>query len=251
MIDLNGMILRDEYQKPIHDLTVEHCKSSLEPAIVAASVGAGKTLSIAAMAKHVNDLGGSVLVVSRQGEIIESNSKMAWKCGLKNSVYSASLNSKSTFYPVIFGTEGTISRSLNTDFRDRKFNLLLIDECFTPETLILTDYGYFKISDPAIKNKKIACFNESTGEIEFDYPVNVWSNGVKSVSRVRLTNGKYIECTKNHKIYAGNYWTKAQNLLGGQTITSIDLSAGIMKRLFRASAAVAKMLLLKMARALH
>ena len=128
MVSLNGVTLRPEYQIPMHEASVKHCKESLDPVIIDASVGAGKTVNIAALAKHVNDLGGSVLVVSRQGEIIESNSKMAWRCGLKNSVYSASLGTKSTFYPVIFGTEGTISRSLTTDFKDRKFDLMLIDE---------------------------------------------------------------------------------------------------------------------------
>jgi len=245
------MILRDEYQMPIHELTVKHCKESLDPAIVAASVGAGKTINIAALAKHVASLGGSVLVLARQGELVNQNSKMAWKCGLKNSVFSASLNTKSTFYPVVFGTEGTVARSLTSDFKAKKFDIILIDECFTPDTLILTDCGYLKISDPVIKNKRIACLNELTGEIEFDYPINVWSNGVKSISRVRMTNGDYIECTKNHKIYAGNCWVKAQSLHGGQSITSIDLSSNTIKRLFRASAAVVKMLLLKMALGLH
>ena len=129
MIDLNGMILRDEYQMPIHELTVKHCKESLDPAIVAASVGAGKTINIAALAKHVASLGGSVLVLARQGELVNQNSKMAWKCGLKNSVFSASLNTKSTFYPVVFGTEGTVARSLTSDFKAKKFDLILIDEC--------------------------------------------------------------------------------------------------------------------------
>ena len=129
MIDLNGMGLRDEYQLPIHNESVQHCKQSNDPVVISASVGAGKTINIAALAKHVSSLGGSVLVLARQGELIEQNSKMAWRCGLKNSVFSASLNSKNTFYPVIFGTEGTIARSLTTDFKDRKFNLILIDEC--------------------------------------------------------------------------------------------------------------------------
>lgn len=128
MIDLNGIALRDEYQQPIHEITVQHCKHSIDPAIVSASVGSGKTVNIAAMAKHVVDLGGSVLVLARQGELVEQNSKMAWKCGLKNSIFSASLGTKSTFYPAVFGTEGTISRSLTTDFKNKKFDLILIDE---------------------------------------------------------------------------------------------------------------------------
>ena len=97
MINLNGIKLREEYQTPIHEASLSHMRESFDPVVISASVGAGKTVNIAALAKHVNDAGGSVLVLSRQGEIIETNSKMAWKCGLKNSVFSASLNSKSRF----------------------------------------------------------------------------------------------------------------------------------------------------------
>ena len=139
MINLNGIKLREEYQLPIHEASLHHMRESFDPVVISASVGAGKTVNIAALAKHVNDAGGSVLVLSRQGEIIETNSKMAWKCGLKNSVFSASLNSKSTFYPVVFGTEGTVSRSLDTDFKDRKFNVILIDECHMLDHVDLAD----------------------------------------------------------------------------------------------------------------
>lgn len=139
MINLNGIKLRKEYQLPIHEASLSHMRESFDPVVISASVGAGKTVNIAALAKHVNDAGGSVLILSRQGEIIETNSKMAWKCGLKNSVFSASLNSKSTFYPVVFGTEGTVSRSLDTDFKDRKFNVILIDECHMLDHVDLSD----------------------------------------------------------------------------------------------------------------
>ena len=62
--------LRPEYQQPIHDVTIAHCKESSEPAFIHASVGSGKTLSIGAMAAHVSGLGGRVLVIARTGEHI-------------------------------------------------------------------------------------------------------------------------------------------------------------------------------------
>jgi DNA repair protein RadD len=139
LIDLNGIELREEYQLPIHSASLQHCKESFDAVVIAASVGAGKTVNIAALAKQVSSVGGSVLVLARQGELIEQNSKMAWRCGLKNSVFSASLNSKSTFYPVVFGTEGTVARSLDTDFKDRKFNVILIDECHMVDHVDLLD----------------------------------------------------------------------------------------------------------------
>ena len=88
--------LRDDYQLPIHIATIEHCKKSNEPAYVTASVGAGKSINIAFMCKHVTEKGGKVLVLSRQGEIISQNADDAWAIGVKTSIFSASLGKKST-----------------------------------------------------------------------------------------------------------------------------------------------------------
>jgi len=120
--------LRD-YQQKAHDATIEHCKNSKEPAFIGCTVGGGKTVLIAAIAKHVSEKGGKVLVLARQGELVEQGSLTGWECGIKNSVYSASLNKKSTYYPVIYGTEGTVQRSLETTFNDFKFSVILVDEC--------------------------------------------------------------------------------------------------------------------------
>lgn len=104
-------------------------RTCIEPAIVSASVGAGKTVNIAALAKHMSDAGAEVLVLASQGELIEQNAAMARKCGLKLSVYSSALKSKSAFYPAVFGTRGTIVNSLTKDFKDKKIHTILIDEC--------------------------------------------------------------------------------------------------------------------------
>ena len=125
----NQIELRPEYQQPIQDVTLNHLRESNEPAFVSASVGSGKTVNIGAVAAHVASIGGRVLVIARTGELVDQNSKMAWKMGVKNSVYSASLNTKSTFYPVVFASEGTLCRSLDTQFKDTPFNVILIDEC--------------------------------------------------------------------------------------------------------------------------
>lgn len=130
--------LRQEYQQPAHDATIAHCKSSTEPAFHSMSVGAGKTINIAFAAKNTADKGGRVLVLARQGELIAQNAEDYVAIGGKCSIFSASLNMKSTYYPVIFGTEGTVNRSLATDFNGAPtatgkakgwFDLILIDEC--------------------------------------------------------------------------------------------------------------------------
>ena len=121
--------LRQEYQLPIHIATVEHCRASNEPAYVSASVGAGKTINIGFMAKHVVDKGDKALVLARQGELIEQNANDAWAIGVKTSIFSASLGKKSTVFNCVMGTEGTVANHLLDVFSNWLPDCILIDEC--------------------------------------------------------------------------------------------------------------------------
>lgn len=121
--------LRKEYQVPCHEITLNHARAYTGPAYVNHTVGAGKTIQIAFFAKHCIDKGARVLVLARQGELIDQNSLDAWEIGLKNSIFSASLGKRSTYYPCVMGTEGTVGRALDAEFKDKPFNIILIDEC--------------------------------------------------------------------------------------------------------------------------
>lgn len=131
--DLGPVILRDEYQFPAHIDTVEYCKNYEAPGVIDMSVGAGKTIMIGALAKHVTDKGGKVLVLARTAELIEQNSSDAWLMGCKNSIFSSGLGQKSISMPCVMGTEGTVVNYLNTHFTKSNNTfvpaLLLIDEC--------------------------------------------------------------------------------------------------------------------------
>lgn len=124
-----GKITPRQYQWDAYTATGEHIRASTEPAFVEASVGAGKTIMIAMVCKRAQDVGMSALVLARQGELVEQNAEELWKLGVKNSIYSASLNKKSTTYPIICGTEGTVARALDTELKEYAPDFLLIDEC--------------------------------------------------------------------------------------------------------------------------
>lgn len=99
------------------------------PIIVSASVSSGKSVMLAECAKAVQDAkierdaaAGKdhapvfILVIQRQSLLCSQNSDEAWKSNVKNSVFSASLNRKSTAFKVVYATEGTIARAL-TQYR--------------------------------------------------------------------------------------------------------------------------------------
>lgn len=132
--------LRD-YQIEAHEATIENIRKMFreykeycgiikpKPFIVTASVGAGKSILIGALASHVQSVGWKMMVISRQGEIIDQNSDALWLCDVKNSIYSASIGRKSTHYPVVCGTEGTIANDLMSKFVDWVPDVIAIDEC--------------------------------------------------------------------------------------------------------------------------
>lgn len=124
-----GTITPRDYQWQTYEKTGEHIRTSKEPAFVHASVGAGKTIMIAMICKRCQDVGMSAMVLARQGELIEQNSDELWRLGVKNSIFSASLNKKSTLFPIICGTEGTVARALDGQLDSYAPDFLLIDEC--------------------------------------------------------------------------------------------------------------------------
>lgn len=93
------------------------------PIVVNASVSSGKSIMIAEIAKIVREAALArakpatvlVMVVQRQGELCAQNSEAAWSIGLKNSIFSASCGGrKSTHYQVVYATEGTLARALES-----------------------------------------------------------------------------------------------------------------------------------------
>lgn len=138
-----GEIEPRPYQWLVYEKTAEVIRKfgkQPKPSYVTASVGAGKTIMIAMIARRFQDMGWEGLVIARQGEIIEQDAEELWNLSVKNSLFSASLGRKAYSYPLIAGTEGTIinslfdktaddgavTKSLLSDFTPR---YILIDEC--------------------------------------------------------------------------------------------------------------------------
>ena len=120
-----GEIEPRPYQWLVYEKTAEVIRrfgKDPKPSFVTASVGAGKTIMIAMIARRFQDMGWEGLVIARQGEIIEQDAEELWNLSVKNSLFSAALGRKSTAYPLIAGTEGTIINGL-FDKKDESGNI--------------------------------------------------------------------------------------------------------------------------------
>lgn len=82
---------------------------NLAPGLIEAPTGAGKSFIVGALAKTIHEASGKrILCIQPNKELTEQNHSKYLLTGNQASIFSASLKSFSTRYPVIYGTDKTI-----------------------------------------------------------------------------------------------------------------------------------------------
>jgi len=91
-----------------------------------------------------------------------------------------------------------------------KFDFVIFDECFTYDTLVLTDRGWMKIGD-IVENRLPVRVLTHTGQWR---RVVAWHKkpAVKRMVKVMLSNGAEVVCTEDHKILTTDGWKEAGKL---------------------------------------
>jgi len=233
------MVPRD-YQSLVYKISGDEIRKYVGPIVVTASVGAGKTMMMGMIAKRFQDIGYTGLLLARTAELVEQNAEALWLCGAKNSMYSAGTGKKSRAYKISVASEKSFFNVMNTVFDDFVPDYLLLDECLTGDSLIETDCGMIRIDDPALNFSKIKCISEGSGRIFWHQPKRVFTNGIKGVSLIKLTSGDEIKCTDTHKLLSKGSWLRSHLLNAGDELTLSGSQDSFMKKLIRATAAVAK-----------
>lgn len=125
------------YQEQATSDAISHFKQSTEPYLIEASVGSGKTLMIAHVARNTLEKGGQVIVLAHQTELIRQNAEEAWDyfpAGVNfpmPSLMAGQLNLYGTKNP-IFAMRKTLQNRLdNPDIWSRRTDLLIVDEAHT------------------------------------------------------------------------------------------------------------------------
>ena len=181
------------YQAEVHNDCMEYLKAAnyLGPAVINASVGAGKSVLIAAIAKHCQDAPRlkdrpvRALVIQRAGELCMQNSEAAFEFGVnRQSIFSASLNRKSKLYPIVFATEGTLYRALKTEFVNHPVDIIMVDESHTvpydePDTQFMQIIGHFLRLNP---NTRILGYTGSPYRGTDTIIGKFWTNMIGNIS---------------------------------------------------------------------
>lgn len=127
-----------DYQQAAIDSVTAWLIKSVEPCLVEAATGAGKSIIVAKVADyvHVNSQ-KKVLCLAPSSELTEQNHEKYTSYGLKASIYSASIE-KSLRHPVIFGTPKSVLNNINAF---SNVAAVIIDEAhgITPTIIQITD----------------------------------------------------------------------------------------------------------------
>lgn len=219
--------LRD-YQVEIINKFIENPQALQEVA-----TGAGKTIMTATMASIVERYGRSIVIVPNK-DLVKQTAKDYENCGLDYGVY--------------FGDQKDIGKthtvctwqSLNSLLKQTKEGkadieafidgvvCVIVDECFSPDSKVLTPMGYIPIKDIKVGDVVIN-YSESTGEFKEDVVIDTFVNMEKSSSEdmleLEFDNGKIIQVTANHKFLTENHdWVRADELTAEMIVKSINTS---------------------------
>lgn len=101
------------------------------------------------------------------------------------------------------------------------FDTIVIDECFHPDTLVLTKQGEKKICEITTKDEVLNCLGWQ--KVKAIIPRQV-------AGRIQLRyNGRTIVCSFNHPFFTSKGWISAKNLNKGDLLVSSEKAMSIMQ----------------------
>lgn len=113
------------YQQEASDAAYDFIMQCLDPCLIEAATGAGKSLIIADLAKRINAVSGKkILCLAPSRELVEQNREKYLATGNPASIFSASIR-KELKHPVVFGTPQTVVNNLH---RFNNYAAIIIDE---------------------------------------------------------------------------------------------------------------------------
>ena len=163
-----GEIQPYPYQCVAYSEIAKRMKNYEHPFFVKASVSAGKTIIFAMVAAQCKKMGLKMMVLARQAEIVDQDSEEISNFGVPNSIYCAGLKTKSAYFPIVVGSEGTVSNGLFKALGDYVPHVIGIDECHQVDWEDLAEAIENDESYEQMTEKKGARLLNGNGEMLFN-----------------------------------------------------------------------------------
>jgi len=180
--------------------------------VIDTPTGSGKSVMCAELCREaVQRWGGRVLVLAHRAELLKQNAEKISSflppdilCG----IYSAGLKQRRTDLPVICGGIQSVHKKA-AEFGVR--NLVIIDECFTGETLVATPGGNRRIEE--IRVGDLVLNASGVGRV-----LSTFNKQATSILKVEVSNGHVLSCTPNHRFFTDRGWIRANCLEVGESL---------------------------------
>lgn len=139
------------YQQEAVDASINWCKSSIDPCIIVAPTGAGKSLIIAEIVSRLTAASGGkrILITAPSAELVEQDAEKYRNTGARCSIYSSSAGRKELRHPAVFGTPGTIKNNLARFGAD--YCAVIVDEAHNITPTIKSIIAHLRELNPNLR----------------------------------------------------------------------------------------------------
>lgn len=215
-----GMKLR-QYQQDSVDNLMDTIQVKGNP-ILQLPTGAGKSIIIAEIARRMRERWGGIqiLVLAHRAKLVEQDADKFAKLGLIPSVYCAELKRKEI-------GQFTIATILSVAKHPELFqgvHLVIVDECFTGDTLVATPDGQKRI-DKLKENDYIisAIGNNRIKKIKKTVHKTVYKIRVRHEDNNRQGQRVYtVRCSGRHPFFTTQGWVRAEQMVRGMELVGIQ-----------------------------
>ena len=115
------------YQQEASDAALNWVRSSVEPIVIEAATGAGKSHVISDLALRIHQMTGKrILCLAPSAELVVANREKMLATGTPASMFSASAGAKDLRHPIVFGSPLTVKNRISR-FQDG-YAMVILDE---------------------------------------------------------------------------------------------------------------------------
>jgi len=165
------------YQQRCVDDALAWMRTSIDPFVIDAATGSGKSHMIAAIAAHVHkETGKRILVLAPSVELVEQDHEKYVATGAPASIYSAASGQKSLRHPVVFGTPLTVKNRISAFQRegDDGYAMIVIDEAHRVTPTILSIIEAMRGANPRVR---VCGLTATPYRLGSGYIFRIWPDG--------------------------------------------------------------------------
>lgn len=210
------------YQKRAADKIMEWVRASVEPCLLDAATGAGKSLIVADVAARLHKISGGkrVLCLAPSAELVTQNREKYLATGEPCSVFSASAGGKSTRHPVVFGSPQTVVRNLSR-FQSG-YCAVILDEAHGITPTVQSIIGHMRAHNPNLRviGMSATCYRLGDGYI---YRIDERGRTVPETQAREPYFAKLVDRITPYELIAQGYLTPPT--VGSPLASGYDASA--------------------------